>query len=97
MMMAVILLSIYFKCCFSIPRSLHISIKYLQDFPKIPIELMDWSMNLILWYFEERSRVSCRYLLRFLSASMIQMLKKVKDFGEIFGVLKKSTTKRQNG
>ena len=29
--------------------------------------------------------------------AMIQMLKKVKDFGEIFGVLKKSSTKRQNG
>ena len=29
--------------------------------------------------------------------AMIQMLKKVKDFGEIFGVLRKSTTKRQNG
>ena len=35
------------------PRSLHISIKDLQDFPKIPIELMDRLINLVLRYFEE--------------------------------------------
>ena len=70
-MMAVILPCILFKCCFSIPRSLHISIKDLQDFPKIPIELMDRLINFVLRYFEERSRVSCRYLLRFLSALVV--------------------------
>ena len=36
--------------------------KELQDFPKIPIELMERLMNLTLRYFEERSRVSCMYL-----------------------------------
>ena len=47
------------------------SIKDMQDFPKIPIELIDRLINLVLRYFEERSRVSCRYLLRFLSALVV--------------------------
>ena len=37
------------------------AMKELQDFPKIPGELMERLMNLTLQYFEERSRVSCMY------------------------------------
>ena len=44
------------------------TMKELQDFPKIPSELMEKFMKLTLRYFEERSRVSCMYLSFFLSA-----------------------------
>ena len=61
MIMAVIFLNI----CFSISRSLHILMKDLQDFPKIPIEADGAVNNLVLPYCEEESRMSCRYLSRF--------------------------------
>ena len=38
------------------------AMKELQEFPKIPSELMERLMNLTLRYFKERSRVSCMYL-----------------------------------
>ena len=74
MMMAVIFLNIVVKCSFSIPRSLLISMKVLQDFPKIHIELMERLITLVLRYFEERSGVSCRYLSPFLSALMFVLV-----------------------
>ena len=42
---------------------------------------MDRLINLILRYFEERSRVSCRYLLRFLSALMDILVSNFKSNG----------------
>ena len=65
--------------------------KELQDFPKIPSELMERLMNLTLRYFGDRSQVSCMYLSFFLPAfrlmlvsnptvsSMINMIKTVVE------------------
>ena len=50
------------------------AIKELQDFPKIPSELIERLMNLTLRYFEERSRVSCIYLSFFLSAIRLMLV-----------------------
>ena len=40
-MMAVIFLNTYFKCSFLMSKSLHISMKDLQDAPKSPKELIE--------------------------------------------------------
>ena len=45
--------------------------KDLLDFPKLPMQLIDRLINVVFRYFEERSRVSCRYILCFLSALMV--------------------------
>ena len=50
------------------------AMKELQDFPKIPSELIERLMNLTLRYFEERSRVSCIYLSFFLSAFRLMLV-----------------------
>ena len=50
------------------------ALKELQDFPKIPSELMERLMNLTLRYFEERSRVSRMYLSFFLSAFRLMLV-----------------------
>ena len=50
------------------------AMKELQDFPKIPSELMERLMNLTLRYFEERSRVSCMYLSFFLSVFRMMLV-----------------------
>ena len=50
------------------------AMKELQDFPKIPSELMERLMNLTLQYFEERSQVSCMYLSFFLSAFRLTLV-----------------------
>ena len=50
------------------------AMKELQDFPKIPSELMERLMKLTLLYFEERSRVSCKYLSFFLSAFRLMLV-----------------------
>ena len=50
------------------------AMKELQDFPKIPSELMERLMNLTLRYFEERSRVSCMYLSFFLSVFILMLV-----------------------
>ena len=49
------------------------AMKELQDFQKIPSELMERLMDLTLWYFEKRSRVSCMYLSFFLSAFILML------------------------
>ena len=41
MMMAVIFRNISFKCCFLTSRSLYISMKDAQDFPKTLTQLME--------------------------------------------------------
>ena len=74
MMMAVNFLKAYFKICLSILRSLHMAMNELQDFPKIPSELMERLMKLTLRYFEERSGVSCMYLSFFLSAFILMLV-----------------------
>ena len=50
------------------------AMKELQDFPKIPSELMERLMYLTLRYFEERSRVSCMYLSFFLSVFILMLV-----------------------
>ena len=50
------------------------AMKELQDFPKIPSELMERLMKLTPRYFEERSRVSCMYLSFFLSAFRLMLV-----------------------
>ena len=54
------------------------AMKELQDFPKIPSELIERLMNLTLRYFEERSRVSCIYLSFFLSAFRLMLVSNPK-------------------
>ena len=48
MMMAVIFLRAYFNCCVSILRLLHMAMKELQDFPKMPSELMERLIIIII-------------------------------------------------
>ena len=50
------------------------AMKELQDFPKLPSELIERLMNLTLRYFEERSRVSCIHLSFFLSAFRLMLV-----------------------
>ena len=50
------------------------AMKELQEFPKIPSELMERLMNLTLRYFEKRSLVSCMYLSFFFSASILMLV-----------------------
>ena len=50
------------------------AMKELQDVPKIPSELMERLIKLTLRNFEERSRVSCKYLSFFLSAFRFMLL-----------------------
>ena len=49
--------------------------------PKSPVKLMERLRKLILRYFEERSRVSCRCLSRFLSALMFIFVMVVDSAG----------------
>ena len=50
------------------------AMKELQDFPKIPNELMERLMKLTLRYFGERSRVSCMYFSFFLAAFRLMLV-----------------------
>ena len=54
-MMFVVFLKMYFMCCFSTSRSLHISVNDLHELPKIPKELIERLINLIQRYIDERS------------------------------------------
>ena len=50
------------------------AMKELQDFPKIPSEVMERLLKLTLPYFEERSRVSYMHLSFFLSAFRLMVV-----------------------
>ena len=50
------------------------AMKELQDFPKMPSELMERLLKLTLRYFDERSQVSSVYLSFFLSAFRLMLV-----------------------
>ena len=59
-------------------------IKEMQDFLKIPSELMERLMNLTLRYFEDRSRGSCTYLSLSLSVYIDASFKSNSEFHDTY-------------